>query len=99
MPNARETSAMPMSRNARRPTMSVSAPWASRTRLSRKRGVASLTASTPVIAVQPLANARISSQRLTAVAAVCVWAIPAACAWALVFVAAAAACATVQGNV
>ena len=49
--------------------MAVSVRWASLTAGSAKALMPLLTASTPVIAVQPLANARKSSQRPTASAA------------------------------
>ena len=49
--------------------MAVKVRWACRTAGSRKAVTPLLTASTPVIAVQPLANARIKTHRLTAVVA------------------------------
>ena len=60
---------MPASITAKRPMMAVSVRWAWRTAGSRKAVTPLLTASTPVIAVQPLAKARIRTQRLAAVAA------------------------------
>ena len=49
--------------------MAVSVRWAWGTAGSRKAVTPLLTASTPVMAVQPLANARIKIQRLAAVVA------------------------------
>ena len=49
--------------------MAVKVRWAWRTAGSRKAVTPLLTASTPVMAVQPLAKARIKIQRLAAVVA------------------------------
>src|SRR5215510_2833296 len=61
--------AMPASSVASMATMAVSVRRAVRTAGAEKTGTPLLTASTPVIAVHPLANARSRSHRLTAVVA------------------------------
>src|SRR5215469_16313255 len=61
--------AIPASKMIRSPTIAVSVRCAVRTEGSRKSGTPLLTASTPVIAVVPLANDRMSSQVVTAAVA------------------------------
>ena len=60
---------MPASMTASRPMIAVNVRWACGTAGSRKAVTPLLTASTPVMAVQPLAKARIKIQRLAAVVA------------------------------
>src|SRR2546428_261420 len=69
MPYALVRSASPRSSASRQPAMQTSVNRAFRTLGWRKMGTALLTASTPVRAVQPLANARKRSQGVSASAA------------------------------
>src|ERR1700688_1256051 len=66
MPYARTRYAIPASKIAKRPMITVSVRWALRTVGSRNARTPLLTASTPVIAVQPFENTCSSSHMLTA---------------------------------